>query len=104
MSDTQDAAASAAAPAQSAQSVLDRASMVLRLPWRHCTTTLLPRFFRLIIGGRSLPPQRKGRPESPTLPFARHTCFFCSVLMTASLLESILFKISSKSIIFQMDI
>jgi hypothetical protein len=43
-----------------AHSVLDRASAVLLLPWRSwpCTTGcragLPPRFFRLIIGGRSL--------------------------------------------------
>src|SRR5271169_1779099 len=35
-----DAAANAAAPAKPAQSVLDRASTVLRLSWRHYTTTV----------------------------------------------------------------
>ena len=49
-----DVAANAAAPAEPAQSVLDRASTVLPCPGgtalrRHC-----PAFFRLIIGGRSL--------------------------------------------------
>src|ERR1700693_2236283 len=34
-----DAAANAAAPAEPARSVLDRASTVLRLSWTHCTTT-----------------------------------------------------------------
>ena len=56
-----DAAANAAASAEPAQSVLDRASTVLPLPWRHCITGchagLPPRFFRLIIGGRSVPPR-----------------------------------------------
>src|SRR5947207_11470598 len=52
-----DAAANAAAPAELAQSVLDRASTVLPLPWRQriigCRAGLPPRFFCLIIGGRS---------------------------------------------------
>jgi len=62
-----DATANAVASAEPAQSVLDRASTVLRLPWRHYTTTLLPRLFRLIIGGRPSPSSR----ESSELAISR---------------------------------
>ena len=43
-----DAAANAAAPAKPAQSVLDRASTVLRLSWRHYTTTVSRRVIALL--------------------------------------------------------
>ena len=53
-----DAAANAAASAEPAQSVLDRASTVLPLSWRHrpirVSRGVIARFFRLIIGGRSV--------------------------------------------------
>src|SRR5262245_28162534 len=62
-----DATANAVASAEPAQSVLNRASTVLRLPWRHYTTTLLPRLFRLIIGGRPSPSSR----ESSELAISR---------------------------------
>ena len=70
-----DAGANAAASAEPAQSVLDRASTVLPLPWRHCIQGVArgyrPALFRLIIGGRSVP----SREESANHRFlSPHAC------------------------------
>jgi hypothetical protein len=64
--------ADAVAPAEPAQSVLDRASTVLRLFWRHCTTTVsrgvIARFFSLDHWWEVLFLQRRVLPQQRWIP------------------------------------